>query len=120
MTHVQTIAADIRQALVDQPVIDTHEHTRRVVAGEVTGIGDLMGRGYVRACFRAATGAPNSLGKVLDREMPTTWKGCRHDRSNPHELVLPTKFLVWGLSCQALFSGAVFQLCTAASPMLGA
>jgi hypothetical protein len=33
-----------------------------------------MGRSYVRACFRSPTGAPNSLGKVLEREMPATWK----------------------------------------------
>jgi hypothetical protein len=73
MTRAQTIAADIGQALAEQPVIDTHEHTRSVVAGEIKGIGDLMGRSYVRACFRAATGAPNSLGKVMEREMPTSW-----------------------------------------------
>lgn len=74
MTSAQTIAADIREALAGQPVIDTHEHTRSVVAGEVRGIGDLMGRGYVRACFRVATGAPNSLGKVLESEMPASWE----------------------------------------------
>ncbi len=73
MTRAQTIATDIRAALQDQPVIDTHEHTRRVVPGEVSSIADLMARGYVRSCLRAPNGSANSLGKELDRELPVTW-----------------------------------------------
>jgi hypothetical protein len=73
VTGLQGTAAEILEAITDAPVIDTHEHTRLSDSRGIGGIGDLMVPSFVRLCFRAADGSPNSLGQALERPIPSTW-----------------------------------------------